>query len=426
MERFFITTFWMTLVLLWIALALLYLILTNKRSLQKRGYPEQYIAYLRKSHLIRICCIAVLLPLILLVSAWFVRKITGELTEEVQMAYIVVVLFILVIPLKYLDEKINQRWIKRLAIDTGEKVVIDLNYRTLHLIFNPWLEALLGISGLLCGILVLKIEQWVVYLFLITPWLMYFTIRGVRYQVLPYLKDNYKYLFAFNMFSFLFFFVYFLSYLIVRLQDYLDESAEGVNIVDAADKMLQGMYLTIGFIIAIGLAGRMALYLSNYKRFNAEIGDREWKDKHAGRRKVMFFIASVFIIMIMTSIGLTTDILKSSRTQVGRVVEKYIIDVDDDTPDTLAIIGKHGIIYSNRNADYISGTAPTDTSEVGQFLQSNKDKNLKLYCRIEECRSKNLKSYEVCCEEAFTNLPVESMVKYEYSSHNRITRLILE
>ena len=222
MEQFFITAFWATNTTLWVALLILYLILTNKNSLQKKGYNKKYISYLRKSHLIRICCIAVLLPLIIIFSAWIVIKVTGELVEEAQLAYIVLILFILIIPIKYLDETINQKWIRKLALDTKEKIVIDLKYKTLHLIFNPWYELILGISGLVYGIFFLRIEQWVIYLFLVLPWFMYLTIRGVKYQVRPYLKDNYKYLFSFNLFSFLFFFLYFISNLVIKLQDTVD------------------------------------------------------------------------------------------------------------------------------------------------------------------------------------------------------------
>jgi hypothetical protein len=209
MEPFFIKTFWITVIMLWIALVILYFILTSKRLLERKGHHEKYIAYLRKSHLIRICLMAVLMPLLILISAWIIFKLTGRLEDEAQLAYIVLVLIVLVVPFKFIDERINQKRIRDLALETQEKIAVDLNYRSLHLIFNPVWELILAPMVLSYGILFLKIEQWIVYLFLIIPWFMYLNIRGTRYQTRPYLEDNYKYVFTFNIFNFLFFLAFF-------------------------------------------------------------------------------------------------------------------------------------------------------------------------------------------------------------------------
>ena len=79
--------FWITVIMLWAALIILYFILTNKKSLERKGHQEKYIAYLRKSHRIRIILIAVLMPLLILLAGWIISKITGPLTDEVQIAY---------------------------------------------------------------------------------------------------------------------------------------------------------------------------------------------------------------------------------------------------------------------------------------------------------------------------------------------------
>lgn len=423
MEQFFITAFWATNTTLWVALLILYFILTNKNSLQEKGYNEKYITYLRKSQLIKIFSVAVLLPLIILFSAWIVKKVTGELTEEAQLAYIVFIMFVLVIPLKYLDETINQKWIRKLALDTKEKVVIDLNYKTLHLIFNPWYELMLGISGLVYGILFLRIEQWVVYLFLILPWFMYFTIRGVKYQVRPYLKDNYKYLFSFNLFSFLLFFLYFISYLVIKLQNTVDILASGMSAFETPHKS-SILLLIFGFVISAGLIGRIAIYLANYRKFRAEISGRESRVQNPGIRRLLFFIVSLLVLLTLSGLGMMTDIFKQGRTQVGRVMEKYIIDLESDSPDTLAIIDQQGVFYTKQAAAYSSGFNQAGVPEIYDFIQEHKDRNLKLYCKIEECRSKDIKSFEICCTETFYKMPLESLVKFQYSSHNTITRLI--
>jgi hypothetical protein len=191
----------------------------------------------------------------------------------------VMIVFVLVIPIKYLDETINQKWIRKLALDTNEKVVIDLNFKTLHLIFSPWYEVILGIAGLIYGILFLKIEQWVVYLFLILPWFMYLTIRGVKYQVRPYLKDNYTYLFTFNLFSFVVFLLYFFSYLVIKLRDAFDILRSGMPATGVHGKS-PVLLLILGFTISAGWIGRIAIYLANYRKFSAEIGGSESRSKN--------------------------------------------------------------------------------------------------------------------------------------------------
>jgi len=199
MEAFFVKIFWFTVGMLWVALFILYFILTNKGSLQRKGHSEKYIAYLRRSHSIRIVLIAILLPLLILLSAWIISLITGPLTEEVQLGYIILLLILLVSPFKFIDERINQRKIRELALETREKVAVDLNFKVLHQIYHPLWELLLGPTAFLYGFFYLRIEQWIIYLFLLFPWFMYLNLRGMRYQTRPYLMDNYKYTFSFNI-----------------------------------------------------------------------------------------------------------------------------------------------------------------------------------------------------------------------------------
>ena len=268
MEPHFVKTFWITLIMLWVALIILYFILSDRKSLERKGHNEKYIEYLRKSHFIRICIIAVLLPLLILFSAWLVFLITGPLTEEVQLAYIVVVLIVLVVPFKFIDERINQKRIKELALDTKEKIAVDLNYKTLHLIFNPLWEVILTPAALFYGIIYLRIEQWVIYFFLLIPWLMYLTIRGTRYQTRPYLKDNYKYLFTFNIFNFLFFLFFFGAYFLSEIQDSVGVARSIGLSISFREFFPTLLLLFAGLIIILGLMSRLAIYLANYKIFN--------------------------------------------------------------------------------------------------------------------------------------------------------------
>lgn len=379
MEPIFVKTFWITVIMLWVALVLLYFILTNKGSLQRKGHKQEYIDYLRRSHLIRICIIAVVLPVLILCSAWIVSQITGALTEEAQLGYIVVVLIVLVIPFKFIDERINQKKIRELALETKEKVTIDLNYKTLHLIFNPWIELVLGIASILYGVFYLHIEQWIVYLFLLFPWFMYFNIRGIRYQTRPYLKDNYKYLYAFNLFSYTFFLFYFMAYIIRRGSEIFDrfssEFTSGINNSHLPSILL----LIVGVLIALGNAGRIGLYLSNYRPFNLEISGNPDTSKSHFPRKLLFFAISVLIVLSLSGLGIMTGLTGNDQSEVGMVLEKYIIEEEGDSI---------------------------------------------MYCSIELCNNHESKDYRVCCISTYEMLIPNILVKFKCERGNTITEVI--
>jgi hypothetical protein len=407
MEPFFSIAFWSTLIMLWIALIILYFILTNRKSLERKGYNEKYIAFLRKSHLIRVIIIAIVLPLLILFSAWVVWKITGALTEEAQLAYIVLILFVLVVPFKFLDERFTQKRIRDLALETKEKVAIDLNYKTLHLIFNPTWEIILGLSVLAYGILFLKIEQWIIYLFILFPWFMYLNLRGTRYQTRPYLKDNYRYTFVFNLFCFLFFLFYFCSYFIIRATETLEIQSGASGLY--ADNMKQVLLLFLGLILLLGWIGRIAVYLSNYRVFNREISGNQDRVVNSPFRKLAFFALAVLILLTFFGIGLMTGLFKQDNTEVGTVLKKYLVEEKGKTLDTIAIETDGKMEFLKKGVD---------------LNDLNKEGRLRMYCTIELCNSKRIKEYEICCKTTYEDLPMGLLVKYEYRSDNTLTRLL--
>lgn len=392
MATFFIDTFWITVIMLWLALIVLYFLLTNRKSLERKGHHEKYISYLRKSHLIRILLIAVLMPLLILLSGYIIYLITGTLRDEVQLAYIVVVLLILVIPFKIADERINQKRIRELALETSEKVAVDMNYKALHLIFNPFWELLLAPITLLYGILYLGIEQWIIYLFLLIPWLMYFNIRGTRYQTRPYLKDNYKYMFSFNIFNFLFFLSYFCAYYLIRLKD--------LN----ADSSL--VLLIVGLILILGLLGRICIYLANYREFNKLLSGAQDLSRTSLSRKVIFLASGYLILLILSGASLAFSLISPSKVEVGVVQEKYLIHTDHSRSDTLMII------QSNLQDSWFTYEAEDFSGE------------LKMECRVRLSTSQRMKTYHICCPALFEELPLGSIVKFEYGSGSTITGLV--
>jgi len=421
MDQLFITSFWITNGMLLVALVILYLILTSRRSMEKKGYTEEYISYLRKSHTIRIIAIAIILPVLELISAWIISLLTGPLIEEKQLAYIIVLLLVLVVPFKFFDESLNQNQLKKLAIKTNEKVAIDFNFRTLHLIFDPLWEIILSIVAILYGILFLNIEQWIVYLFLVFPWLMYFTLKGTKYQTRPYLHDNHTYMFTFNLFSFLLFFVYFFSYLVKRL-DLSLEVFSGPGRLGMADALPLVILLTTGFIIAVALVGRISLYLANYRQFRSEIIGKEITSGNPFRRKMIFFGSSVIILIAVTSVALSTDLFNPNHVDVGTVKGKYLLEITSSGIDTALIVTVEGISYID-NKYYIQDELDSNEEVITNFIKLNETKQLKAYCDIQLSLNNRIKQYEVCCNTTFLDIPFNTIIKFEHQS-DRITRLI--
>jgi hypothetical protein len=396
MEAFFVKTFWITVIMLWAALLILYLILTNRASLKRKGHSEKYIAYLRRSHTIRILLISVLLPLLILLSAWIIGRVTGPLNEEVQMAYIVIVLVLLVIPFKFIDERVNQRRIRELALVTKEKVAVDFNYRVLHRIYNPVWELVLGPAAFLYGFFYLRIEQWIIYLFLLFPWFMYLNLRGTRYQTRPYLKDNYNYTFSFNIFNFLFFLLYFCAYFLIEARQVFTQSPDAGSI----------LLLFIGLILILAWVSRICIYLANYRGFNKVISGEEEPGTSSGSRKMGFIASGIVLIFSVMGIALLSGLLKNQHIEVGRVHQKLIMQEHQDHRDTLLVIDQY---YSLPESEYENYFRMQD---------------IKLSCRIKLSRTEQLKCYDVCCPSIFRELQTGQIIKFEYGSGPSIMKII--
>jgi hypothetical protein len=98
-------------------------------------------------------------------------------------------------------------------------------------------------------------------------------------------------------------------------------------------------------------------------------------------------VASMFVLLTLAGLGIMTDILKQGKTQVGRVMEKYIIDLGAESPNTLAIIDQQGVFYIEQYTGHSSGFNHANNHTIYDFMRENKDRNLKFFCSIEECRS---------------------------------------
>lgn len=401
MEAFFVKIFWFTVILVWTALLILYFILTSRRALMRKGHSEEYIAYLRRSHTIRIIIVAILLPLLILLSAWIISLLTGPLTEEVQLGYIVLLLILLVSPFKYIDERINQKRIRELAMENGEKVAVDLNYKVLHQIYNPYWELVLGPLAFLYGFFYLRIEQWIIYLFLLFPWFMYLNLRGMKYQTRPYLRDNYKYTFSFNIFNFLFFLFYFVMYYILEVRELFTISS-GTGPTGSESYLL----LLAGLLIILALLIRTTIYMSSYRAFNRAVSGFKDSIKTGFTRKLVFSISGVALLLSIVGMVMLTGMAEKRQTEVGQIHQKFIVEHHGNHCDTLLVIDRYSSL---------------DEAALDSFLQM---KDVKLSCSVFLSRTDQEINYDIRCPSVFLDLPAGQIVKFEYASGPSIIRII--
>jgi hypothetical protein len=346
------------------------------------------------------------LPLLILLSALIVSLITGPLVRESQLAYIVVVLIVLVVPFKFVDERINQRKIRELALENGERVAIDLNYRNLHMIFEPKWELVLGLAALVYGIWHLRIEQWIIYLFLLFPWFMYLNIRGTRYQTRPYMTENYKYMFAFNIFSFLFFLLYFCIYYFSSIRLLTAPADTPFRPDPPGTGVTEVLTAALGFFILLGLIGRMAVYISNYGAFKSAMKGETVGTQRNVLRRWLIFLGFLIVIPGISGTIVFSGRFSAERIEVGMVLDKYIIGHAGPVPDTLFMVN------------------PESEIKVRYQIPAYSESEVSFGCEIRLSRSGRLVTYQMCCSELFWELPVGSVVKYEYGSGPSIQRLI--
>jgi len=180
---------------LWLMLLIVVLYRSNTSVLRRKGLSDEYIQFIKSDVLKRSLGIALVVPLLLLLSSFIVWLVAGTLESPELLPYVVLVFTVLVIPFPILDVIKTNRKFKDLARATNTEVVFDFNYRILHLVFNPTLEM---VTGIIYVLYFFVFVEWfhVAFLHLALMWFLYFSARSGNYLTRPLLKDGYIYLYA--------------------------------------------------------------------------------------------------------------------------------------------------------------------------------------------------------------------------------------
>ncbi|MFC1561868.1 hypothetical protein ACFL4Q_02605 [candidate division KSB1 bacterium] len=163
----------------------------RKKRLRRKGLSEEYIALMRKDEKK-----AAIKPLVVLygLQAIFIAlfAISGTaISQEIYMKYVFPPSFILSLPYSmYLTKKYNVKF-KDLAIKTESEIIIDFKYKALGWILNRKLE-LISLALIIYFNIMYLNNDTILYLSAALPWLIYYMMRNMKYQVLEMINYRYR------------------------------------------------------------------------------------------------------------------------------------------------------------------------------------------------------------------------------------------
>lgn len=198
----------------WIFLFLFYNIYANESRLKRNGHNEPYISFLRKDYQKRCIGIALALPILLLTAYSIFWLFAGHPNAYNQLIYIFLIFLILVIPFPLMDIKKSKKEYKRMAMETGSEIIIDMKYKVLHRFFNPIIEVAFTILFTLYFVISKNNIPVLVFVHLLLPWLIYFSARNSKYLTKPLMKDGYLMIFSIITINFLIVLFYIYRYAI--------------------------------------------------------------------------------------------------------------------------------------------------------------------------------------------------------------------
>jgi hypothetical protein len=180
--------------------------------LNANGHQEPYISFLRKDYKKRCLGIALIFPVLLLSAYSIFWLFFGHPSADSQLIYIFLIFLVLVIPFPLMDIKKSKKEYKKMAIETGSEIIIDMKFKVLHQFFNPIIEAIFSLLFTLYFITTHPNIPVLVFVHILLPWLIYLSARNSKYLTKPLMKDGYLLLFLVITINFLIVLFYIFRY----------------------------------------------------------------------------------------------------------------------------------------------------------------------------------------------------------------------
>jgi len=241
---------------LWAFLLSVTLYQTNTRRLLQKGYPEESIAYLKRSNIRRNTGIAVIVPLLGITSAFIVWAVTGNLENPSNMIAVFLLWLLLIVPFPILDYRKSAREQRELALRTHSNIVVDFNFTILHLVFRPSVEAVFAILYIAYFLFFIS-SFHVAFIHVALLWALYGAARYGKNLTAPALSDAYHFLFVFIMINQ----VILLFHIVREWKTWYDCCTPGV----------WDLRLLIGAALGIALIVKLGYYLVRFPQFHARL-----------------------------------------------------------------------------------------------------------------------------------------------------------
>jgi len=259
MENFnIIYAFSITFIILWIFLLATTLYQVNRRVLEKKGYNEDFIEYIRKTNIKRNMGMAIVMPILGIFAALVIWAIFGNLSESNHLIYVYILWFLLIIPFPILEMKKGSRELKELAIKTNSNIVIDFKYKTLHLIFVPGLEAIFAVIYIVYFVIFIEVFH-VAFIHILILWFLYCAARFSKNLTLPSFKETYIFNFIFMAFNHMILILHVLREAVTRF---------------GCEDCRWGIGLILGISLGAALICKLAYYLVKLPEFKLRLKDR--------------------------------------------------------------------------------------------------------------------------------------------------------
>jgi hypothetical protein len=179
----------------------------NRQKLIAQGFNEEYIKFIKKweGRAALTCWLSMMILQVVLyfIVSLFIEKITMKLYIKA----IFLSTMMLTVIIRFIFDKYIYKLQKELAIQTGSEIVVDFNYKILHMIFKPLLEIIATVIVAAFTFVSLsdipnRDDNFIIYFYLVFIWYFYISLKSAKNMIMPQFEFTYrlnaKLLFLFN------------------------------------------------------------------------------------------------------------------------------------------------------------------------------------------------------------------------------------
>lgn len=169
----------------------------NRKKLKSEGFSEEYILFIRKIETKAAVIVWTSLMVIQAATYFIVAGFVEKITFKIFIKAIFLLAITLTIIVRFLIDKYIYKEQKKLAISTGSEIVVDFNYKILHMIFKPMLELISTVFVAAFTFLSLRDipnidDNYIIYFYLVFIWYFYISMKSAKNMIMPQFESTYR------------------------------------------------------------------------------------------------------------------------------------------------------------------------------------------------------------------------------------------